>query len=242
MHSIYNFHFLDTISKQLNEELKALGESMLHPEAVAALSGYQRLNNAAQGVYVLYYAEAPVYLGKAEDVAERIGQHLRKLLGRRNIDPDQIGYKCILLDKSMSTAANESILIEMFRKDHSGMWNGKGFGPKDPGKERDGTKPSWFDENHPIRLDLPVGGIDEPMPLLALCLKLKAQLPYVFRFDLEDRGADVIDPSGIDKTPLAMLEAIVKHLGSGWRGAMLSFGMVIYKNQKAYPYATIVEP
>jgi hypothetical protein len=41
---------------------------------------------------------------------------------------------------------------------------------------------------------------------------------------------------------MAMLEAIVRHLGPGWRGAVLSFGMVIYRNQKSYPYATLVEP
>lgn len=242
MHSIYNFHFLDTISKQLSEKLQGLGVSKLHPESVVDLSGFQRLNNATQGVCLLHYAGSPVYLGKADDVGERLGQHLRKLLGRRNIDPEKIGYKCILLDRSMSTAANESILIEMFRKNHSGMWNGRGFGLKDPGKERDGTKPSWFDENHPIRLDLQVSGVAGAMSLQALCLTLKTQLPYVFRFDLEDRREDTIDTSSIDKTPMAMLDAIVRHLGPGWRGAVLSFGMVIYKNQKNYPYATVVEP
>ncbi len=164
------------------------------------------------------------------------------MLGRQNIDPGKIGYKCILLDKSMSTAANESILIEMFRESHSGMWNGRGFGPKDPGKERDGTKPSWFDENHPIRLDVTISGVDEEMSLQTLCLKLKAQLPYVFRYDLESRGAEMIDASKVDKEPMAMLEAIVRHLGTGWRGAVLSFGLVLYKNQKSYPYAKIVEP
>ncbi len=93
-----------------------------------------------------------------------------------------------------------------------------------------------------IRLDIPISGVDGELSLLALSVKLKSQLPYVFRFDLEDRGSDIIDVSSVDKTPMAMLTAIVRHLGPGWRGAVLSFRMVIYRNQKNYPYATLVEP
>ena len=120
MHATYSFHFLNTVSKQLIAELDALTVSTLDAAALTKLAADQVSANAHQGVYLLHVNGRPVYLGKAEDVHDRLRQHLRKLSGRRNVDLTQVGYKALLLDKSMSTAANETVLIALFRRDYQG--------------------------------------------------------------------------------------------------------------------------
>lgn len=141
MQSIYVFDFLTTVSAQLKETLEKMAESPLDDQALRELGAFQDKNNARQGIYMLHYDGTPVYLGKANNVSARLFRHLEKLLGRQHIEPALIGYKALLLDKSMSMAVNENILIAMFKEHHAGMWNGNGFGPKDPGQERDTGKP-----------------------------------------------------------------------------------------------------
>ena len=63
-------------------------------------------------------------------MAQRLRGHLNKLKGSQKINLSAVGYKALVLDKSMSTAANEDVLTAVFGAKHSGMWNNKGFGPK----------------------------------------------------------------------------------------------------------------
>ena len=149
MHATYTFDFLTTVSNQLVESLDALVVTPLAAN-LAALATLQNQTGFLQGVYVIHEAALPKDPGKAGDVHDRLQQHLRKLSGRRNIVLADIGYKALLLNESMGTAANEEILIRLYQAKHDGMWNRSGFGPKDPGQERDTTAPSAFDRNHPI--------------------------------------------------------------------------------------------
>lgn len=236
MHAFYNFHFLDTISRQLQEELEKLPVTALNEQALAELSAYQAENKARQGVYLLHYQGRPVYVGKAGDVAERLSQHLRKLTGRQNIDTTHIGYKALLLDKSMSTAANEDVLVGLFRETHSGMWNGQGFGPKDPGQNRDTTKPGPFDSLHPIRMDYPVPGIEDEETAASLLAKMKRALPYVCRYDPVGIASQPVSLHGVPRTAKALMQAVVNALGSGWKAGLLSYGMVLYRNDKRYEH------
>jgi hypothetical protein len=242
MHALYSFDFLDTISKQLRERLDALGITTLCERALLELESFQNEHGRTQGVYVVYYGGLPKYVGKAENLASRLGQHHRKLTGRRRIDPAGIGYKCLVLDGSMSTAANEKLLIAQFRKDNPDMWNGAGFGPNDPGKHRDTTKPSAFDEAHPIRVDIRLEDIADALTLGELAEIMKRKLPYVFRYDLEDRAESLVDLSGVERTPYHLLRAMINCLGTGWRGAILSYGMVFYRNRKHYPHGEEIDP
>ncbi len=184
MHALYSFDFLKTISKQLREHLDALQITVLNHQTLTELNEFQTLHDRRQGVYVVHYQGSPKYVGKAENLAARLGQHFRKLTGRRNIDPTEIGYKCLILDGSMSTAANEKLLIAQYKTDYPDMWNGQGFGPNDPGKQRDTTTPSYFDREFPIRLDIPLDGIPDELTLGALAEVMKRELPYLFRFSL----------------------------------------------------------
>jgi hypothetical protein len=242
MHQLFSFDFLNTISKQLHDALDALSVTKLDADAVCELRKCQSADSAKQGVYLLYKAGEPVYMGKADDVAARLEEHMIKMQGRQHIDPDEIGYKSILLEKSMSTAANENVLIALFTDRYSGMWNGKGFGPKDPGQERDTTRPSDFDRDHPIRLDIDIPDIDDDETLHSVCHKMKAHLPWVFRFKLNGRKDDTIDLRGVERQPEPLLQAVVDRLGVGWRGAVLSFGMVLYKSRKEYRFGRVVDP
>lgn len=236
MHSFYNFHFLDTISRQLQEKLEALKTSPLNQEALQSLDAYQTENKAAQGVYLLHYDGRPVYVGKAGDVAQRLAQHLRKLSGRQNIDLAKVGYQALLLDKSMSTAANEDVLVRLFRKKYSGMWNRQGFGPKDPGQNRDTTKPGPFDTRHPIRTDHMVPGVTNEETVASLLLKMKATLPYVCRYQLGNRGGETLDLRNVAHQARPLMQAVVDALGPGWKAGILSYGMVLYRNDKHYLY------
>lgn len=243
MHSLYNFHFLNTISLQLQQELENLTISDLNEEALTVLENFQQENKAHQGVYLLHYDSSPVYLGKAENIASRLEEHYWKLSGRENIDLTKVGYKALLLDKSMSTAANENVLINLFAKTHQGMWNGKGFGPKDPGKERDTTKPGYFDRTYPIKRDYVVENVEDDETIASVLSKMKAGLPYIVRYELKDRGSEAISLKDKSKTASSLLQAVVNHLGGGWKGAILSYGMIVYQTQKDYStYATEILP
>jgi hypothetical protein len=240
------FDFLRTVSQQLKDTLEALPESVLDDGALAKLLSYQQEAGTHQGVYVIHYDGIPKYVGKANHVRDRLAQHLTKLRGRRGITPKRLGYKTLLLDKSMSTAANEDILIGMFKDEHEDMWNGGGFGPKDPGKERDTTKPGKFDREHPIVDDFQINlHLDESgvVGLGKLLSAMKAQLPYVFRYDVP--AAELSRPVSVSEVPPTardLLQAVVTLLGEGWRGAIISYGMVLYKTSKHYPHGEEINP
>lgn len=246
MHSLYTFDFLRTVSQQLKDTLEALPESVLDDDALAKLLSYQQEAGTHQGVYVIHYDGIPKYVGKANHVRDRLVQHLTKLRGRRGIHPQRLGYKALLLDKSMSTAANEDILIAMFKEEHQDMWNGVGFGPKDPGKERDTTKPGKFDRDHPIVDDFPINlHPDESgaIGLGKLLTAMKTQLPYVFRYDVPAAELErAILVSHVQPIARDLLQAAVTFLGEGWRGAIISYGMVLYKTSKHYPHGEELNP
>jgi hypothetical protein len=237
MHVLYNFHFLNTVSIQLKELLDSTKVTLLNDRKLEDLDKFQNSNDSKQGVYLLHHKDEPVYLGKAENVADRLTQHLRKLRGRKNIQLKSIGYKAILLDKSMSTAANEDILIAMFQKTHEGMWNGKGFGPKDPGKERDTTAPSWFDKNYSIIPDYSVEGLAGNASVLEIAETMKLKLPYVFRYNIpQDVGDKQVNLVNVKMDAKSLLTVAVNALGAGWKGVILSYGMILYKTEQVYPH------
>ncbi|WP_198117715.1 Eco29kI family restriction endonuclease [Massilia rhizosphaerae] len=246
LQALYVFDFLRTVSEQLKEKLESLSASPLDDAALRQLQDFQIDVRSAQGVYLLIYDGQPRYIGKANNVKERLTQHLTKLRGRRHIDLEKLTYKVLLLDQSMSTAANEDILIGLFKTQYSDMWNGAGFGPKDPGKERDTTKPGKFDQQHPIVEDYPVEielDLEGSIQLGRLLATMKSQLPYVFRYDVPASvQMSTIHLQSVNHVANDLLQVIVTHLGDGWRGAIISYGMVLYKSSKHYPYGIEIDP
>jgi predicted GIY-YIG superfamily endonuclease len=238
---MYDFNFLETVSAQLVETLDAMPASTLDGRMLTELSQLQRHERSKQGVYLLIHGETPVYLGKANDISHRLAAHLRKLQGRLHIDHATLSFKAILLDRSMSTAANEELLIAAFSKTHHGMWNGKGFGSKDPGKNRDRTEPSAFDRDYPIIRDFRVS-LDDSETVSTLFLKLKKQLPFLFRHEiLPKKIADIpLDLRGINRQAEAVLRHAISTFPSQWHGAILSYGIVVYAGLDAYWHTTEV--
>jgi hypothetical protein len=246
LQALYVFDFLRTVSLQLKDTLENLSPSRLNDVAIFDLQEFQFGARSSQGVYLIIYDGEPRYVGKANNVKDRLSQHLTKLRGRRNIDLEALSYKALLLDKSMSTAANEDLLIGMFKEQYPNMWNGAGFGPKDPGQQRDTTKPGKFDQQHPIIDDYKITvetDEDGTIELGELLATMKSQLPYIFRYDVPA----VELPRRIylgyeERVACNLLQAVVTHLGIGWRGAIISYGMVLYKTNKHYPYGIEVNP
>lgn len=268
MFRLYNFDFLGTVSDQLFKEIQGTDASPLTKQDLAILRQGQNANHTTQGVYLLTHNGNPAYVGKADDVAERLDQHRLKIVGRKGLDTSSVGYKAVLLDKSMGTAASENILISQFKAIQRGMWNGTGFGPKDPGKNRDKTKASPFDLKYPVDFNYLLNdqaSVENP-PLLgdliqtnetvaSLFQKMKAQLPYVFRYDIErDEDEDYIlnmpsiplNLTGVPLTALELLKVAVQALKNNapdplvtcrWIGAVLHYGIVVYYNSEAYRFA-----
>lgn len=268
MFRLYNFDFLGTVSAQLFQEIQGTEASPLTKQNLADLRRGQNANHTSQGVYLLTHQGSPVYVGKADDVADRLDQHRLKIVGRKGLDTSSVGYKAVLLDKSMGTAASENILISQFKTIQRGMWNGTGFGPKDPGKNRDKTKASPFDLDYPIDfaylLNNEANAENPPHPsnliqntetVASLFQKMKAQLPYVFRYDIE-RDEDEkpilnmpdieIKLAYVPRTAVGLLEAAIQalknnapspHPGCRWVGAVLHYGIVVYYNSEAYRFA-----
>lgn len=244
MHALYNFHFLDTVSQQLHEQLSCMTSTPLTTQTLSMLASFQQANNAVQGVYVLHHHGKPVYVGKASNMRARLQKHMKKISGRHGISLADISYKALLLDKSMSTAANETVLLGLFQKTYTGMWNNGGFGPNDPGQQRDTTEPGDFDSKYPIQEKWPIF-LPSPQTTVGELLRdMKTQLPYVFRYqNLSATEASIpINVATISPEADALFEAVIRALGVGWKGAILSYGMVLYKNNKAYPFASKVIP
>ncbi len=98
------FEFDKAFTAQLIEKFEA---SPAHPlsEDVAPPS---------KGVYALYRQRKIVYAGKALDTTlkRRVGEHARKIAGRRNVKLGQITCRFLIIDSDWFVRAGEHGLIE----------------------------------------------------------------------------------------------------------------------------------
>lgn len=221
-----------------------MGESALTREALAELKTFQTKDRRFQGVYVVHYDGRPAYVGKAKNIEKRLSDHLFKLSGRNKIDFSRVRFQALYLDESMSTAANESLLIAQFKARHPDMWNGAGFGTKDPGKERDTTKTSPFDLAYPINAEYLVecpAGADTGIKLATLLSSVKKKLPYRLRYGKIGKDADRSIRMSSQKLPAQeLLQEVVQFLGGTWHAAVMKHGMVLYNVAKDYPATTVI--
>lgn len=140
-------------------------------------------------------------------------------------------------------SANEALLIKQFKKRGECKWNGTGFGPKDPGKERDTTKPSWFDNTYPVRDDWVVENIPDQASVGEVLKLLKNQLPFLLRY--EKLGKAAASPIKLRDTPRnarAILLKCSKTLGSNWQLTLLKNGFILYPELKEFKYGTRLNP
>lgn len=206
----------------------------------------------AQGIYQLFLDGALVYIGKTDAEAgllRRLSRHRNKTLHRHNLTPEQVSFKAIRI--FVFTAMDlETQLIKHYTADTGTDWNGSGFGSNDPGRNRDESTPGRFDQAFPINIDRPLSeDYSGAHTAAAVAAKLKAELPYTFRF--QTRPNSRRPHADLEETPVTMptgamsarqvLEALVPQLPAGWQATALSAVLILYKEHRdTYPQAVIL--
>lgn len=213
----------------------------------------QNLSNIpdAQGVYQLFYDGKLVYIGKTDAEAglfARLNRHHMKIQHRIGLDPSSISFKAIRI--FVFTAIDlETQLIKHYTASGKTAWNGSGFGANDPGRNRDKSKPGYFDKSFPIdidrELDWDFSGTHDVATVLA---KLKSMLPYTLRFETETpsrkahpelHAAKITLRSGIT-TPRKLMKKITSQLPKGWQATALASMLILYKETENYPDSSIL--
>lgn len=241
----FEFDLATPFLAQLLAVFDSLGTSSLSTEQIAHL-------DAHQGVYGLYRNDAVVYVGKADNpVPERLTDHLVKIDGRRNISTDEMRFKVVYLAKTWVPLAPEKMMIAHFAKLGGCEWNGNGFGPHDPGRNREKTNkpPEGFDSQFPIREDWPCEGIEAgPREANVLLQQIMRELPFCFRYQTdrpkawrqgsaEYNGKTLNVPTGKMRADQLIAE-IARQLGSSWQATKFPSHIILYEENEEYDYGT----
>ena len=209
-----------------------------------------------QGLYQLHFTGTLVYVGKADkSLRSRLADHLWKISGRRNIDVAQVQFRCLTVPNTWTPYAPESMLISAYTDQGLCSWNGNGFGPHDPGRNREETNkaPEGFDALYPIREEWVCEGITAgDWNGRELLQALKAQLPYLLRYETTDprryrqghpdyNDATITVPS-TGMTAVELLRTIAQQLQPGWQATRFPSHMILYKENRTYQYGTVIWP
>lgn len=239
-------HFILSVTEAMRTQLSRLMDG-LDPDPLSedAVDRLERL----PGVYELLQSDGDdrriVYVGKADLLPERLKEHIWKIESRENISLSDMSFVCAYVAKDLNAIAPEKMLIGHRRRVGDATWNGgDGFGPHDPGRKRDTQDPPPWDVRHPIRTNVPVGIAPGDYDLLDFLWKLKEALPFVFRFQRENKRQGSGDPDyvnlkvtvpreGMTALDLLALPALV--LPRGWRVTVLPGYAIMYKDSKSSP-------
>ena len=190
----------------------------------------------ALGVYGLHYEGALVYVGKADSIEKRLGDHQAKLAGRQNISPEVVGATFLTVNPNWSAYAPETVLMRHFRREGLCEWNGSGFGNHDVGRRRDTSAPNGFDQRFPIRLNWRctqvIAGTHGVAELLA---SVKAELPYLLRYgkkhpDLARTTVQIPSPAPTVEVLMRLVSASLP----GWQATALPSHIILYKEARSY--------
>jgi hypothetical protein len=235
--SLFRFDLPDAVTKSLLVELDRISGSKLDSTNLYQLQAFQEKHEINHGVYLLLQNGTPVYVGKADNVYDRLQQHWEKLTGRRDLEINSIEFKALILEVSWSTSANEELLIDHYQGKDQCKWNHKGFGPKDPGKNRDGHTPGWFDETYPINEDWPIDDVEDEVSVGVLLKILKESTPYLIRYTINSPDTDLrLNLAGVDRTAKALLIATAKSLGANWQLMLFKSHFTLYKHERIRQY------
>lgn len=204
-----------------------------------------------QGVYQLYRNGTLVYVGKADNLRSRLTQHRRKITGRRNIEIDEITFKCLTIHKNWTAFAPENSLIDHY-KTQPGLceWNGNGFGIHDPGRERETTNkhPDGFDSQFPIKEDWLCIAVEAGnWNVRDLLVRIKAELPFLLRYEApvnyraghnEYNAVNVAIPQ--NGLPVTEILRLITGQLPGWQATRFPSHMILYKEHRDYTHGTII--
>lgn len=234
----FDFDLASALSGQLVTALTSLEEGNLTLEHLSQVP-------PEQGVYQLFRHGNLVYIGKADDLRARLTQHERKISGRQNISVEEMGFKCLSVAPTWTPMALEDSLIKHYKSQEDGCeWNGNGFGPHDPGRERETTNkdPEGFDSQFPIRENWPCMAITAgAWNARNLLSALKKELPYLFRYDTKHddyKNLQMAVPiTGMTATELLTL---ITQALPGWQSTRFPSHMILYKEHRGYTHGTVI--
>ncbi len=219
---------------QLPRFFTAVAAAPLTAANVAALP------ERAKGAYMLLLDGVPVYAGKTDTrhgFRDRLNRHSWTVQGRKGLDPARLSFKAVRI-MVFSAFDVEAILIAEMKKEGAGSlpWNNSGFGSNDPGKNRDGQQPADFDQWYPVDIDFPVEGLPAgDMSLSEFLRVVKGKLPYLIRnasFPDDIRISNVATSSTVRE----LLKIVVAALPAGWQVTVLHGRIIIYHENRDYPY------
>ncbi|UTT65243.1 Eco29kI family restriction endonuclease [Janibacter sp. CX7] len=240
-------HFVLSFTKAMTDQLSdLLAELEPAPLTPASLDQLERL----PGVYELLQEGSDgvrrvMYVGKADrSLPDRLADHFRKISARHNIDIRDMYFVCAYVERDLHAVAPEAMLIDHRRRAGDAPWNGRvGFGPHDPGRERDTQDPPPWDLEHPIRIDDVLGFPRGEYDLTEYLYALKDALPFLFRFERVDNrrgsghpdyeGLTVRIPADLTARELLVFPSVV--LPVGWRVTILPGYAIMYKNRPRSP-------
>lgn len=204
-------------------------------------------------MYQLFHKGALVYVGQARSLIKRLEEHRGKISGRKNINVEEMGFKCLYVHPNWTALAPEHALIKYHRNlgRSNCPWNGNGFGPHDPGRERETTNkaPDGFDSTYPIRDDWVCSWIKSGEYNVEELLRLlKSGLPYLLRFETAEPKSQKPHPdllSGKANVPSEgmcardLLKLIAMSI-SGWQATAFPSHMILYKEHRRYKHGTTI--
>ncbi len=248
MPSYANFEIdiISALSSQLVDAFSQLDIGHLADEQIVSLP-------KGQGLYKLYHGDSLVYVGKAGQLRRRLEEHRFKISGRRNIEVSEMGFKCLFIHRNWTALAPEDSLIRHYREAGEGecAWNGNGFGPHDPGRDRETTdkRPDRFDSQYPIRKGWICDWIEPgPHNAFALVKRIKSDLPYLFRFETAGKGSTkphldyrdlTITIPRDHMTAEELLRTIAQAL-PGWQATAFPSHLILYKESRGYRHGQVI--
>jgi hypothetical protein len=253
VHVPFQGHFDLDLPAALREQLVRAFDA-LEPASLADLPPDGNLEVTSEmGVYGLVYGGPLVYVGKADNLASRLEDHAFKIGGRQGISPADVGFKCLSVNRNWASYAPENILLVHYRDDLGQCeWNGIGFGPHDPGRNREETNkpPDGFDQRYPIRYDLPCPWVTAgEYPVLELLLTMKKELPFLLRFQADNSkqwkrghqgyvGRTVVIPA--DAMPAHEIMRLIAEALRGWQATRFPSHMILYEEDREYTHGVVM--
>jgi hypothetical protein len=246
----FEIDIITALSQQLVEAFSTLDRGSFTIDNINLVPAPQ------QGVYELFLDGILVYVGQAKRLRARLLEHHFKIRGRRNITPEHVSFKCVSVHRNWTALSPETALIRHYKDDPNACaWNGNGFGPHDPGRNRETTNksPIGFDVQYPIREDWPCEGITpgehNGNDLLRM---VKEQLPYLLRYQTANRNKwkqghpdyinlnIAIPEAGMSAQQL--LIRIARQLPEGWQLTRFPGHFILYKENRAYAHGAVLWP
>lgn len=199
-------------------------------------------------------SQRQIGVGKTSgSLRKRLTEHRIKITGRRNIEIGEMAFTCLTVSKNWTALAPETSLINYYKNEPGGCeWNGKSFGPHDPGRNREQTNkpPFGFDSQFPIREDWPCDAVTaKEWNVRDLLVLMKAKLPFDLRFQVANKKkyreghpdynsvTVVVPASGMPVNEL--LRLITRHI-PGWQATSFPSHMILYKEAREYAHGIVI--